>query len=170
MLIVKKYASKNVSLNSKSKYFSVFFTFFEALSFGFFILFIVSIYFGLGKDTFLLSIYNKKILNYYNMTSYIYSSGHSKTVVNDKIVDENGYKFNYDGKTANYIGVDNDKGQYVKLNSEDIKKIMSMDRSNDNLIKTLRNHLKNVPKTKKKKRRRRKKKTKKRKKKKRKRL
>lgn len=94
------------------------------------------------------------------MSAVLFSRGKSKIIVNNKIIDDQEYAFNYDGNKAKYIERRNDKGKYVKLNKQDIKKLLNKSKNTTNLEKRLKNLLK----TTKKKRKKRKKKTRKKKK------
>jgi hypothetical protein len=98
------------------------------------------------------------------MNKYFYSSGSSKMIVNNRLIDNKNYELDYDGNRLNYIKIDNNDGKYVKLNNNDIKKLMNKPSNNRNsLEKELKLLLKgfiNKRKTKRRKKKRRKKKTK----------
>jgi hypothetical protein len=68
------------------------------------------------------------------MNKYFYSSGSSKMVINNRVVDSKNYELDYDGNKLNYVKIDNNDGKYVKLNNNDIKKIMNKPSNNRNSL------------------------------------
>lgn len=80
------------------------------------------------------------------MSAVLFQTGKSKIIVNDRIVHDKEYKFNYDGNKARYMERSNNKGKYVKLNKQDIKKLLNKSKNTSNLEKRLKLLLKSTKK------------------------
>ena len=57
------------------------------------------------------------------MNNFLYSEGSMKTTVNNEVIDDNSYKFEYDGNIGKGVVQNNKESYYVELDDGDFEKI-----------------------------------------------
>ena len=57
------------------------------------------------------------------MNNFLYSEGSMKTTVNNEVIDDNSYKFEYDGNIGKGVVQNNKDSYYVELDDGDFEKI-----------------------------------------------
>ena len=57
------------------------------------------------------------------MNNFLYSEGSMKTTVNNEVIDDKSYKFEYDGDIGKGVVQNNKDSYYVELDDKDFEKI-----------------------------------------------
>lgn len=79
------------------------------------------------------------------MSRLLHSNGSMTTTFNNKVIDENSYKFNYDGNVGKGIVKSNKDYYYIELDNNDLDKIFKKPHDNSDNIENKLNSLLNKP-------------------------
>ena len=84
------------------------------------------------------------------MNNFLYSEGTMQTSVNNEIIDNKSYKFEYDGKEGKGFVKNNDDSYYIELDNSDFEKIFKRNSKHEpaNIEEKLKNLLNKKSKTK----------------------
>ena len=77
------------------------------------------------------------------MNNYLYSEGTMKTTINNQVIDDKSYKFEYDGDIGKGVVQNNKDSYYVELDDNDFEKIFKKnpDGNSQNIERKLKNLL-----------------------------
>ena len=86
------------------------------------------------------------------MNNYLYSEGTMKTTINNQVIDDKSYKFEYDGDIGKGVVQNNKESYYVELDNDDFEKIFKENPNGnstniENKLKNLLNKSKNTKST-----------------------
>ena len=76
------------------------------------------------------------------MNNFLYSEGSMKTTVNNEVIDDNSYKFEYDGNIGKGVVQNNKDSYYVELDDGDFEKIFK--KNHDGNTQNIENKLKDL--------------------------
>ena len=76
------------------------------------------------------------------MNNFLYSEGSMKTTVNNEVIDDNSYKFEYDGNIGKGVVQNNKESYYVELDDGDFEKIFK--KNHDGNSQNIENKLKDL--------------------------